>query len=114
MTKLSELIVVSNGGIRGKWWCYAEVVVVAEVYVGTRTKFGELWTENGAVDGSDAARGRMSELDGRMSGGSGRMFGLWIRGRTPRGKWQIGAKFGGFCGWKLGKRWEKARSTCNT
>ena len=32
--------------------------------VGTGTKFGEKWTENGAVDGDVAARGRMSGLDG--------------------------------------------------
>ena len=45
-----------------KWWWYAEV------YVGTGTKFGEIWMENGAVDGDVASRGRMSGLDGRMSG----------------------------------------------
>ena len=45
-----------------KWWWYAEV------YVGTETKFGEKWTENGAVDGDVAARGLMSGRDGRMSG----------------------------------------------
>ena len=58
------------GGAMQKWWWYAEV------YVGTGTKFGEIWTENGAVDGDVAARGRMSGLDGRMSGLSGRMSEL--------------------------------------
>ena len=40
----------SGGGMR-KDMCYM---------VGTGTKFGEKWTENGAVDGDVAARGRMS------------------------------------------------------
>ena len=53
---------VSDGGVCAIWQCFAEV------YVGTETKFGEKWTENGAVDGDVAARGLMSGRDGRMSG----------------------------------------------
>ena len=52
---------VAYGCAMQKWWWYA----------GTGTKFGEIWTENGAVDGGDAARGRMSGLGGRMSGVAG-------------------------------------------
>ena len=105
------VVYVVYGGAMRKWWWYAEV------YVGTGTKFGEIWKENGAVDGDVAAKGWMSELDGRMYGLSGRMSGLWIRGRTrrtPRGEVKSGEKFGRLCGWKLAKRWGKARSTCNT
>ena len=46
--------------------------------VGTRTKFGEKWMENGAVDGDVAARGRMSRW-GRMSG----LDGPDVRARDP-------------------------------
>ena len=53
------VVYVVYGGAMRKWWWYAEV------YVGTGTIFGEIWTENRAVDGDVAARGRMS--------------GLWIR-----------------------------------
>lgn len=67
----------SGGGMR-KYMCYM---------VGTGTKFGEKWTENGAVDGDVAARGRMSGWKTGCTGArcpslTGRMFGLCIRGRT--------------------------------
>ena len=70
-------------------------------------------------DAVDAVRGRMSGMmagcPGRAGcpGWSGRMSGLGIR-RTPRGEVKSRAKVGRFCGWKLGKRWGKARYTCNT
>ena len=70
------VVYVVYGGAMRMWWCYAEV------YVFTGTKFGEIWKENGAVNGSGAARGRMSRLDGRMSGMSGWMSELWIHGRN--------------------------------
>ena len=66
------VVYVVYGGAMRKWWCYAEV------YVGTGTKFGEIWTENGAVDGDVAARGRMSGWKAGCPGLSGRMSGLWL------------------------------------
>ena len=56
--------------------------------VGTKTKFGGNWAENGAVDGEVAARGRMSGWKAgcpggvRCPGSAGGTSGLWIRGRT--------------------------------
>ena len=52
--KHDKIVGVGSGN---RWWCYAEVVVVCG-------SDGEIWTKNGAVDGSDAARGRMAGLDG--------------------------------------------------
>ena len=46
--------------MRKCWWH-------AEVYLGTGTKFGEIWMENRAVDGDVATRGRMSGWMGWMS-----------------------------------------------
>lgn len=45
------VVYVGNSGAMRKWWWYAEVDV------DTGTKNFEIWMENGAVDGSDAARG---------------------------------------------------------
>jgi hypothetical protein len=99
------------------------VVVVCGSVCGLRNKIGRKlggkrsggWKR--CCQGPDVrADGRMSG-PGRMSGLSSRMSGRWIRGRTrrtPRGEVKSGAKFEGICGWNLGKRWGKARSTCNT
>ena len=61
----------SGGGMRKYIW----------YMVGTGTKFGGNWTENGAVDGDVAARGRMSGWKAGCPGGgcpglTGRMSGL--------------------------------------
>jgi len=83
-----------------KWWRYAEV------YVGTRTKFGEKWAENLWWRGSGAARGRMSGLDGRMSGlfrPDVRALDPWMDSKIVMRRGQIRAKFREICGWKLGK-----------
>lgn len=64
VAKVSESEMVQNGWAMRKWRRYAEVYVV---YGGHRNKFGEKLTENGAVAGDVATRGRMSE---------------WIRGRS--------------------------------
>ena len=67
----------TGGGMRKYIW----------YMVGTGTKFGKKWTENGAVDGNVAARGRTSGWEAGCPrvgcpGWTGRMSGFWIRGRT--------------------------------
>ena len=91
--------------------------------VGTETKFGEKWTENGAVDGDVAARGRMSGWKAGCPGLSGQISGLvgpdfraldpGTNGMNTAWRGQIRAKFGGICGWKLGENGWEARSTQN-
>ena len=82
--KMLELEVVSDGGDMQKWWWYAEV------YVGTRTKFGEIWTEHMWWRGSDAARGRMS--------------GFWIRTNSA---WKVAnpGKIRRNLWMEIGKKW---------
>ena len=62
----------SGGGMRKYIW----------YMVGTGTKIGGNWAENGAVDGDVAARGRMSGWKTGCPGLTGRISGLWIRVRT--------------------------------
>ena len=76
----------SGGGMRKCMWAPEQ-------------KFGEIWAENGAVDGDVAAMGRMSRLDGRMSG-------LLIHGRTrrsSRGEVKSGQNSGKFVDGNWGK-----------
>ena len=108
----------SGGGMRKYMW----------YMVGTGTKFGEKWTENGAVDGDVAARGRMSGwkagcpgagfpgLTGRISGLDGpdvRALDPGTNGMNTAWRGQIRAKIRGICGWKLGVNGWEARSTQN-
>lgn len=86
-----EVANVSESETVQKWLGYAEVVEVCGSIYGIwwapETKFGEKWMENGAVDRDVAARGRMSRWkagcpEAGCPGLTGRMSGLWIRGRT--------------------------------
>ena len=78
---------------------------------GHRDKIGRKLAGKRSGGWKSCCQGPDVRADGRMSG-PGRMSGLGIR-RTPRGEVKSGAKFGRFCGWNLGKRWGKARSSCN-
>ena len=56
--------------------------------MGTVTKFGEIWMENGAVDGDVAARGRMSgSVDGFEEGREERSNPDKIRRKFMDGNW---------------------------